>query len=231
MATLVLVRHGQSEWNERNLFTGWHDVDLTARGEDEARRAGQLLVDAGVEPDVVHTSLQKRAIRTANLALEVLDRLWIPTRRHWRLNERHYGDLQCRNKAETAEKYGADQVKLWRRSYDTPPPPLADDDERHPRFDPRYATLPPDLLPATECLADVVARMLPYWHDHICTDLLEGRQVLVAAHGNSLRALVKHLDGISDQSIIELEIPTGVPLVYELDGQLRPVSSSYLGAE
>ena len=230
MPTLVLLRHGQSEWNERNLFTGWHDVDLTPRGEDEARAGGHLLVDAGVQPDVVHTSLQKRAIRTANLALEVLDRLWIPTRRHWRLNERHYGDLQGRNKADTAEKYGVDQVKLWRRSYDTPPPPVAEDDPRHPRFDPRYATLPPDLLPATECLADVVARMLPYWYDHICIDLLEGRQVLVAAHGNSLRALVKHLDGISDADIVSLEIPTGVPLVFELDERLRPVSSGYLGA-
>src|SRR4051812_33746037 len=222
MATLILIRHGQSEWNELNLFTGWHDVDLTAKGEDEARTAGRLLVDAGLEPDVVHTSLQKRAIRTANLALEVLDRLWIPTRRHWRLNERHYGDLQGRNKAETAEKYGADQVKLWRRSYDTPPPALTENDERHPRFDPRYAMLPPDLLPATECLKDVVLRMIPYWHDHICTDLLEGRVVLVAAHGNSLRALRKHLDGISDQAIVELEIPTGVPMVYELDEHLSP---------
>jgi 2,3-bisphosphoglycerate-dependent phosphoglycerate mutase len=228
MATLVLLRHGQSEWNEKNLFTGWHDVDLTPRGEDEARAAGTRLLASGVEPDVVHTSLQRRAIRTANLALEVLDRLWIPTRRHWRLNERHYGDLQGRNKAETAEKYGPDQVKLWRRSYDTPPPPVGDDDPRHPRFDPRYATLPPDILPATECLADVVVRMLPYWYDHICTDLLEGRQVLVAAHGNSLRALVKHLDGMSDQAIVELEIPTGIPLVYELDERLRPVSSGYL---
>ena len=230
MATLILLRHGESEWNALNLFTGWHDVDLTAKGEDEARTAGRLLLEAGVTPDVVHTSLQKRAIRTANLALEVVDRLWIPTRRHWRLNERHYGDLQGRNKAETAEKYGADQVKLWRRSYDTPPPSLTLDDERHPRFDSRYATLPPDLLPATECLKDVVLRMIPYWHDHICIDLLEGRVVLVAAHGNSLRALRKHLDGISDDDIVDLEIPTGVPMVYELDEHLQPVSSGYLGA-
>ena len=231
MATLILIRHGQSEWNELNLFTGWHDVDLTAKGEDEARTAGRLIREAGLEPDVVHTSLQRRAIRTANLALEVVDRLWIPTRRHWRLNERHYGDLQGRNKAETAEKYGAEQVKLWRRSYDIPPPALSIDDERHPRFDPRYAMLPPDLLPATECLKDVVLRMIPYWHDHICTDLLEGRVVLVAAHGNSLRALRKHLDGISDEAIVELEIPTGVPMVYELDEHLRPVSNRYLGTE
>ena len=228
MTTLVLLRHGQSEWNERNLFTGWHDVDLTERGEAEARTAGTLLLESGICPDVVHTSLQKRAIRTANLALEVLDRLWIPTRRHWRLNERHYGDLQGKNKAETTEQYGADQVKIWRRSYDTPPPPLGLDDPRHPRFDPRYATLPPDLLPATECLKDVVARMLPYWHDHVCVDLLEGRQVMIAAHGNSLRALVKHLDKIPDEDIAELNIPTGIPLVYDLDEHLVPVSSGYL---
>jgi 2,3-bisphosphoglycerate-dependent phosphoglycerate mutase len=231
MTSLVLLRHGQSQWNEQNLFTGWHDVDLTALGEDEARSGGRLLREAGILPDVVHTSLQRRAIRTANLALEELDRLWIPTRRHWRLNERHYGDLQGRNKAETTAKYGAEQVKIWRRSYDVPPPPLALDDERHPRFDPRYATLPPDLLPASECLADVVARMLPYWYDHICTDLLEGRLVLVAAHGNSIRALVKHLDGISDDAITDLNIPTGIPLVYELDEHLRPVKSGYLDPE
>jgi 2,3-bisphosphoglycerate-dependent phosphoglycerate mutase len=231
MATLVLLRHGQSEWNELNLFTGWHDVDLTTLGEDEARSSGELLRTHGLLPDIVHTSLQKRAIRTANLALETLDRLWIPTRRHWRLNERHYGDLQGRNKAETTAKYGAEQVKVWRRSYDVPPPPVSLDDPRHPRFDERYATLPPDLLPATECLADVVRRMLPYWHDHICTDLLEGRQVLVAAHGNSLRALVKHLDGIADDAIADLNIPTGIPLVYELDQHLQPVSSGYLDPE
>jgi 2,3-bisphosphoglycerate-dependent phosphoglycerate mutase len=231
MTSLVLLRHGQSTWNEQNLFTGWHDVDLTAKGEEEARAGGRLLLEAGILPDVVHTSLQKRAIRTANLALEELDRLWVPTRRHWRLNERHYGDLQGRNKAETTAKYGAEQVKVWRRSYDVPPPPVGIDDERHPRFDPRYATLPPDLLPATECLADVVARMLPYWYDHICTDLLEGRLVLVAAHGNSLRALVKHLDGIGDDDISELNIPTGIPLVYELDEHLRPTSSGYVDPE
>jgi 2,3-bisphosphoglycerate-dependent phosphoglycerate mutase len=228
MATLVLLRHGQSDWNEKNLFTGWHDVDLTSKGEAEARRGGELMRTAGVLPDVVHTSLQTRAIRTANLALEELGRPWIPVRRHWRLNERHYGDLQGKNKAETTAQYSADQVKVWRRSYDVPPPPLALDDPRHPRFDDRYATLPPDLLPATECLQDVVARMLPYWYDHICTDLLEGRLVLVAAHGNSLRGLVKHLEGIADDAIAELNIPTGIPLLYELDEHLVPVTSAYL---
>jgi 2,3-bisphosphoglycerate-dependent phosphoglycerate mutase len=231
MSTLVLLRHGQSEWNELNLFTGWHDVDLTARGEAEARHAGELLREHDIHPDVVHTSLQKRAIRTANLALESLDRLWIPVRRHWRLNERHYGALQGQNKAEATAEFGADQVKVWRRSYDTPPPPVAVDDPMHPSHDPRYATLPPDVMPATECLADVVARMLPYWHDHVCVDLLEGRRVMIAAHGNSLRALVKHLDGISDDDITELNIPTGIPLVYEIDEHLRPVSSGYLDPE
>ena len=224
MPTLVLLRHGQSVWNEQNLFTGWHDVDLTERGETEARAAGRLLREADIHLDIAHTSLQKRAIRTCNLALEECDRLWVPQRRHWRLNERHYGDLQGRNKAETVEKYGPEQVLVWRRAYATPPPPLDLDDERHPRFDERYATLPPDLLPASECLADVVERMLPYWYDHICTDLLEGRVVLVAAHGNSLRALVKHLDGISEEDIVELNIPTGIPLVYELDEHLQPVA-------
>ena len=229
MATLVLLRHGQSVWNELDLFTGWYDADLTALGEEEARAGGRLLHDAGIEADVVHTSLLRRAIRTANLALDACDRAWIPTRRHWRLNERHYGDLQGRNKTETAETSGTEQFNIWRRSFDTPPPPVATDDERHPRFDPRYATLPPELLPATECLADVLARVLPYWYDDICVDLLEGRTVLVAAHGNSLRALVKHLDGISDDDIAEVNIPTGAPLVYELDEHLRPLRSGYLG--
>jgi 2,3-bisphosphoglycerate-dependent phosphoglycerate mutase len=228
MTPLVLLRHGQSVWNELNLFTGWCDVDLTAKGEAEARHAGELLREHDIQPDVVHTSLQKRAIRTANLSLEVLDRLWIPTRRHWRLNERHYGALQGQNKAEATATFGADQVKVWRRSYDIPPPPVSLDDAMHPSHDERYATLPPDVMPATECLADVVARMLPYWHDHICVDLLEGRRVMIAAHGNSLRALVKHLDRISDGEIAELNIPTGIPLVYEIDEHLRPVSSGYL---
>jgi 2,3-bisphosphoglycerate-dependent phosphoglycerate mutase len=227
--TLVLLRHGQSTWNAQNLFTGWFDADLTPLGEEEARAGGQLLAEEGLEVDVAHTSLQKRAIRTANLALEVLDRLWVPQRRHWRLNERHYGALQGLNKAETAAKYGADQVLVWRRSYDVPPPPLAEDDERHPRHDPRYAMLPPDLLPASECLQDVVRRMLPYWYDAIVPDLVEGRVVLMAAHGNSIRALRKQLDGISDADIVDLNIPTGIPFVYELDERLRPVSSRYLG--
>ncbi|MGK2959581.1 MAG: phosphoglyceromutase [Acidimicrobiales bacterium] len=227
--TLVLLRHGQSLWNEQNLFTGWVDVDLTSKGEDEARVAGQMLADENLLPDVVHTSLQRRAIRTANLALESLDRLWIPQHRHWRLNERHYGDLQGRNKAETTELYGAEQVHVWRRSYDTPPPALELSDERHPSHDSRYASLAPDLLPATECLADVVVRMLPYWYDAIVSDLRLGRVVMVAAHGNSLRALVKHLDHVSDDEITELNIPTGIPLVYELDDRLQPLGSRYLG--
>jgi 2,3-bisphosphoglycerate-dependent phosphoglycerate mutase len=227
-ANLVLLRHGRSEWNELNLFTGWHDVDLTAKGEQEARRAGELLAEAGIEIDVVHTSLQIRAIRTANLALEACGRLWIPVRRHWRLNERHYGALQGLDKAETTAEYGEEKVKIWRRSYDVPPPPLELDDVRHPRFDPRYADLAPDLLPVGECLADVVDRMLPYWYDQICPDLRAGRRVLVAAHGNSLRALVKHLDGIADAEIVELNIPTGIPLAYELDDDLSPRTSAYL---
>ncbi len=228
-STLILLRHGQSLWNEQNLFTGWFDVDLTPKGEDEARAAGQMLADENLLPDVVRTSMQRRAIRTANLALETLDRIWIPQHRHWRLNERHYGDLQGRNKSETAALYGDDQVLIWRRSYDIRPPALELNDERHPRNDVRYAALAPDLLPATECLADVVARMLPYWYDAIVGDLRLGRTVMVAAHGNSLRALVKHLDNISDKEITQLNIPTGLPLVYELDDQLKPLSSRYLG--
>lgn len=228
-STLILLRHGQSLWNEQNLFTGWFDVDLTPKGEDEARAGGQMLADENLLPDVVHTSMQRRAIRTANLALETLDRIWIPQYRHWRLNERHYGDLQGRNKSETAALYGDDQVLIWRRSYDIRPPALELNDERHPRNDVRYAALAPDLLPATECLADVVARMLPYWYDAIVGDLRLGRTVMVAAHGNSLRALVKHLDNISDKEITQLNIPTGLPLVYELNDQLKPLSSRYLG--
>jgi 2,3-bisphosphoglycerate-dependent phosphoglycerate mutase len=219
---LVLLRHGQSEWNQANLFTGWFDADLSDQGRDEAIRAGRELAEAGVRPDVVHTSLQTRAIRTAQLTLDQLDLLWIPVRRSWRLNERHYGDLQGKDKAETARTYGADQVKIWRRAYDIPPPPLSWDDERHARFDPRYAALPPDLLPASECLKDVVERMLPWWYDAIVTDLRSGATVLVAAHGNSLRALIKHLDEISDEQIVELNLPTGVPIVYELDDAMRP---------
>ncbi len=229
MATLVLLRHGQSTWNKENLFTGWRDVDLSPLGEEEARSGGKLMAEEDLLPDVVHTSLLVRAIRTANLALEVMGRLWIPQRRSWRLNERHYGDLEGLNKAETAARYGIDQVHLWRRSYNVPPPPLDPDDERHPRHDARYAHLPLELLPAAECLADVVARTLPYWYDAIVPDLVGGRLVLVVAHGNSLRALVKHLDRMDDAAISGLNIPTGIPLVYDLDHHLAPVSSRYLG--
>jgi 2,3-bisphosphoglycerate-dependent phosphoglycerate mutase len=220
---LVLLRHGQSEWNKANLFTGWFDADLSELGCQEAVRAGQDLAAGGIRAEVVHTSVQTRAIRTAQLTLDELDLLWLPVRRSWRLNERHYGDLQGKNKAETAQQYGADQVKIWRRAYDIPPPPLDWDDERHPRFDPRYAELPPDLLPASECLKDVVERMLPWWYDAIVPDLRAGATVLVAAHGNSLRALIKHLDRISDDAIVELNLPTGVPIVYDLGDDLRPV--------
>ena len=228
MATLVLLRHGESEWNKKNLFTGWVDVDLTGAGEEQARSAGRLLREQGIDVDVVHTSLQRRAIRTANLALEELDRLWIPVRRSWRLNERHYGDLQGRDKAETREKYGDEQFMLWRRSYDVPPPPLDPADERSARFDMRYRELAPELVPASECLKDVVERMLPYWYDAIVPDLRAGRRVLVSAHGNSLRALVKHLESISDEEIVELNIPTGQPYLYELDDDLHPVKARYL---
>jgi 2,3-bisphosphoglycerate-dependent phosphoglycerate mutase len=224
MSTLVLLRHGQSTWNEENLFTGWVDVDLTARGEAEAVRGGELLVEAGVLPEVLHTSLQKRAIRTAELALAVADRSWIPVRRSWRLNERHYGDLQGKNKAKVREEFGDEQLLEYRRGFRTPPPPLDWD----PAADPRYVDLPRDLMPRSECLADVIERMLPYWYDGIVPDLVAGRVTLVAAHGNSLRALVKHLDGISDDAIVDLNIPTGQPLVYELDDRLSVVDRRYL---
>ncbi|MET7583243.1 phosphoglyceromutase [Streptomyces microflavus] len=220
---LILLRHGESEWNAKNLFTGWVDVNLTEKGEKEAVRGGELLKDAGLLPDVLHTSLQRRAIRTAQLALESADRLWIPVRRSWRLNERHYGALQGKDKAQTLAEFGEEQFMLWRRSYDTPPPPLARDDEYSQFDDPRYATLPPEVRPDTECLKDVVVRMLPYWFDSIVPDLLTGRTVLVAAHGNSLRGLVKHLDGISDEDISGLNIPTGIPLSYELDADFKPL--------
>jgi len=231
MPTLVLLRHGQSTWNAENLFTGWYDCDLSELGEEEAREGGRLLAADALAIDTVHTSLQTRAIRTAELALRELDRLWVPVRRHWRLNERHYGDLQGKNKRETAEKYGDEQLHQWRRGYATPPPPLAADDERHPRHDRRYASIPADQLPASECLKDVVERMLPYWHDAIAPELLAGQTVLVAAHGNSLRALVKHLKQISDDDIPELEIPTGVPWVFEVaDGDpCRVVGERWLG--
>ncbi len=223
--TLVLVRHGQSTWNADNLFTGWWDADLSALGEEEARGAGRLMAEAGLRLDVVHTSVQTRAVRTANIALDVMGLGWLPVRRHWRLNERHYGDLTGRNKAETAARYGEHQVHVWRRSYDVRPPPLAPDNPYSPNDDRRYAGLSPDVLPASECLADVVARMLPYWFDAIVGDLAAGATVLVAAHGNSLRALVKHLDGIADEAIAEVNIPTGIPLVYELDEAFHPTSA------
>jgi 2,3-bisphosphoglycerate-dependent phosphoglycerate mutase len=229
MYTLVLLRHGESTWNLEGRFTGWHDVPLSETGQAESAYAGQLLRDEGLAFDVVHTSLLRRAIQTVNIALDVMDQHWIPVKRHWRLNERHYGALQGLDKKQTSERFGPEQVFAWRRSYDVPPPPLDPDDERHPRFDRRYASLAPDLLPAAECLKDVVARMLPYWHDAIVPDLRAGQRVLIGGHGNSLRALVKHLDGISDAAIPELNIPTGIPLLYELDEALRPISSRYLG--
>lgn len=227
--TLILLRHGQSTWNLENLFTGWTDVGLTEQGILEARTAGRLMAEAGLKPDILFTSVLTRATETADLALEEAGWEGIPTKRSWRLNERHYGDLQGLNKKETADKFGAEQVLAWRRSYDTPPPPLDPSDERHPSHDERYADVDPDLLPATECLADVVDRMLPYWFDEIVPVLREGKTPLVVAHGNSLRALVKHLDDISEDEIVELNIPTGIPLVYELDDDLRPISSEYLG--
>jgi 2,3-bisphosphoglycerate-dependent phosphoglycerate mutase len=234
MSDLILLRHGQSEWNELNLFTGWYDCDLTPAGADEAAAAGPLIDAAGLAPDVIHTSLQTRAIRTAQLCAEAIGRMWVPVRRSWRLNERHYGDLTGRDKAETAARYGEDMVKVWRRSYDTPPPPIAADNPHNPNHDPRYTGLPPELVPEAECLADVVARALPYWYDSIVPDLAAGRTVLVAAHGNSLRALVKHLDAISDADIAELNIPTGIPLHYELGAdfhpvQPKPILERYLG--
>lgn len=226
VGTLVLLRHGQSEWNAKNLFTGWVDVDLSAQGEAEARRGGELLREHGLLPDVVHTSMLRRAIRTSEIALNACDRHWIEVRRSWRLNERHYGALQGKNKKQTLETYGEEQFQLWRRSYDVPPPPIADDDEWSQAGEPRYATLPPELMPKTECLKDVVTRMLPYWYDAIVLDLLAGKTVLVAAHGNSLRALVKHLDNISDADIAKLNIPTGIPLLYDFKpGSLTPADS------
>lgn len=230
--TLVLLRHGQSDWNQKNLFTGWVDVRLSDLGTAEAKRAGELLVEKGVLPDVLHTSVLTRAIQTANLALEEADRLWIDVRRSWRLNERHYGALQGLDKAETLDKYGQEQFMLWRRSFDTPPPPIDDDGEWSQVGDPRYADLSDDEMPRTECLKDVIARMLPYWETDIIPDLKAGKTVLVTAHGNSLRALVKHLDGISDDDIAELNIPTGIPLVYELGDDFMPtMPGEYLDPE
>ena len=231
MPTLVLLRHGESLWNRENRFTGWFDVDLSANGETEAKTGGVLLRSAGLLPDVVHTSLLRRAIRTAALALDVCDRHWIPVHRSWRLNERHYGDLQGKDKAETLSAFGEEQFAIWRRSYGIAPPPVADDSPHHPKHDVRYAALAPEVLPATECLADVLDRMLPYWQDTVVPDLRAGKVVLVAAHGNSLRALVKHLDGLTEPEVVALNIPTGIPLRYELDANLRPVSSAYLDPE
>jgi len=222
MSTLVLLRHGESTWNAEGLFTGWVDVGLSAKGAAEAVTGGTLLRDSGLRPDIVHTSVLTRAIQTANLALAEAGLLWLPVARSWRLNERHYGALQGLNKAEMAEKFGEAQVKIWRRSYDVPPPELADDDPLSQAHDPRYAHLPYELRPRTECLKDVLHRLLPYWYDALVPDLAAGRTPLVVAHGNSLRALVKHLDGIGDAQIADLNIPTGIPLVYELDADFRP---------
>jgi 2,3-bisphosphoglycerate-dependent phosphoglycerate mutase len=224
-STLVLLRHGESEWNRENRFTGWVDSDLSPVGEEQARRAGEVLAESGVEPTVVHTSLQVRAIRTANLALDVMGRLWLPVRRSWRLNERHYGDLTGKDKKQTVAEFGEEQVALWRRSYDVPPPPITADNPWNPNGHPAWAHLPPELVPAAECLKDVVARVLPWFHDRIVPDLAAGEVVLVAAHGNSLRGLVKHLDGISDADIAGLNIPTGVPLRYELGDDFRPLDT------
>ncbi|HEY8456702.1 MAG TPA: phosphoglyceromutase [Actinopolymorphaceae bacterium] len=230
---LILLRHGESEWNAKNLFTGWVDVGLSSAGEAEARRGGELLREHGMLPDVVHTSVLRRAIRTAEIALSECDRMWIPVRRSWRLNERHYGALQGKDKKQTLQEFGEEQFMIWRRSYATPPPPLEDDAEFSQVGDPRYADLPPELMPRTECLADVVARMLPYWYDAIVPDLRAGKVVLVAAHGNSLRALVKHLDQMSEEAVVGLNIPTGIPLVYDLDSNMRPVKpgGEYLDPE
>ncbi len=229
MIKLVLLRHGESTWNLENRFTGWTDVDLTPRGAEEARAGGRLLREAGFTFDVAHTSLLKRAIRTLWLALDEMDLLWLPVQKDWRLNERHYGALQGLNKAETAAKYGEEQVLVWRRSYGDPPPPLTLEDERHPAHDPRYAGMSKDDLPLAESLKDTVARFLPYWHAEVVPQLREGRRVIVAAHGNSLRALVKYLDDVSEKDIVGLNIPTGIPLVYELDDDLRPLKNYYLG--
>jgi 2,3-bisphosphoglycerate-dependent phosphoglycerate mutase len=226
---LVLLRHGLSTWNQENRFTGWTDVDLAEEGRVEAEEAGRLLRTGGYQFDVAYTSVLKRAIRTLWIVLDVLDEMWIPVEKHWRLNERHYGALQGLNKAETAARHGQAQIKIWRRSYDTPPPALAPDDPRHPSHDPRYAALAPAELPPTESLKETVARFLPYWHEVIAPSIAGGRRVLIAAHGNSLRALVKYLDDVPAAEIVDLNIPTGIPLVYELDGRLNPIRHYYLG--
>jgi 2,3-bisphosphoglycerate-dependent phosphoglycerate mutase len=229
MIKLVLLRHGESTWNLENRFTGWTDVDLTPRGVAEAQEAGRLLREGGYVFDVAHTSVLKRAIRTLWIVLEVVDQTWIPEHKTWRLNERHYGALQGLNKAETAAKYGEEQVKVWRRSFADPPPLLTDDDPRYPGHDARYADLKKEELPLTESLKETIVRFLPYWHRQIVPDIEDGQRVIIAAHGNSLRALVKHLDGVSEAEIVELNIPTGIPLVYELDEKLKPIRHYYLG--
>ena len=229
MTRLVLLRHGESTWNKENRFTGWTDVDLTDKGREEAREAGRLMAAEGFTFDVAYTSVLTRAIRTLWIALDEMKLLWLDTHKSWRLNERHYGALQGLNKAETAARHGDEQVKIWRRSYDIPPPPLEAADERHPSRDPRYARLPPSELPLTESLKDTVARFLPYWNETIAPQVRAGNRVLIAAHGNSLRALVKYLDNVSEPEIVELNIPTGIPLVYELDEQLKPLRRFYLG--
>ena len=226
---LILVRHGQSTWNVENLFTGWHDVDLSDLGRQEAAQAGKELLAEKIEPHIAFTSVLKRAIRTLWFILDTTDRMWIPVERSWRLNERHYGSLQGLNKTQTVEKHGEAQVKIWRRSYDIPPPPLANDDPRHPRFDPRYAGIDPSLLPASESLKDTLARVLPFWETRIVPELRSGKNVLIVAHGNSLRALVKMLDMMSEQDIVEFNIPTGIPIVYELDEQIQSVGRRFLG--
>ncbi len=229
MYKVVLLRHGESEWNKKNLFTGWTDVDLTDKGREEAKTAGVLMKEAGLVFDIAYTSVLKRAINTLHIALAEMDLLWIPEIKSWRLNERHYGALQGLNKAETAEKYGEEQVLLWRRSYDVPPPALTKDDERYPGHDPRYADLSEDELPLTESLKETVARFVPYWENEIVPTVKAGKRVIIAAHGNSLRALVKYLDNVSEEEIVKLNIPTGVPLVYELDDDLKPIKHYYLG--
>ena len=231
MYKIVLLRHGQSIWNMENRFTGWHDVDLSEQGVKEATKAGQSLKAEGFQFDIAYTSVLKRAIRTLWITLDQIDQMYIDVHRSWRLNERHYGALQGLNKAETAKEYGEDQVKVWRRSFDTPPPALEKTDERYPGLDPRYKNMEPADVPTTECLKDTIERFLPHWFDTIVPTIKAGKSVLIAAHGNSLRGLVKHLDNVSDDDIISLNIPTGLPLVYELDTDLKPIKSYYLGDE
>jgi 2,3-bisphosphoglycerate-dependent phosphoglycerate mutase len=229
MSTLILLRHGQSTWNKENRFTGWTDVALTEQGIAEGRQAGRLMREAGYAPDVAYTSVLKRAIQTLWLALEQMDRMWIPVERSWKLNERHYGDLQGANKLEMVEKYGKDQIQIWRRSFDVPPPELDSSDDRNPGNDPRYSGLSPDEIPLSESLKLTIDRVLPYWHERIAPELKNGKQVLIASHGNSIRALVKYLDNVSDNDITGLNVPTGQPLIYELDDNLHPIRSFYLG--